>query len=104
VNKLILILITFLLITISIQPVSAASIEPDYKVMMPVIINNSFIDNDSIPAGDYISRNGDWVVTFTEPKLVIYKEITNGITWYFVEIRYKNYPGFTAWVTRWEIK
>lgn len=100
-RKIILIIIMIAVLTMLSQAVLAQSIE--YKNWIPIIIRESTPILEYLPPGDYLSRSGEWVVTFTEPKLVIEKVFADGYMWYFVEIRYKDYPSITAWVREWDI-
>ena len=74
----------------------------DYTTWLPIVIRAPASTPETLPAGDYLSRGGEWVVTFTEPKPVIGKEFAEGYMWFLVEIRYKDYPSFTAWVRKWD--
>lgn len=99
-RKMILITIVVAVLTILFQAALAQSV--DHKVWLPIVINESTPTTEYLPPGDYLSRSGGWAVTFTEPKPVIEKEFADGYMWYFVEIRYKDYPSITAWVRNWD--
>ena len=76
----------------------------DYTTWLPIVISESIPTPEYLPPGNYLSRSGEWVVTFTEPKLVIKQEFVEGYMWFLVKISYKDYPSITAWVRKWDVE
>ena len=102
-RKIILITIVITVLIALFQVIPARSIDFDYKTYLPLVIYEPISTPEILPAGDYISRSGEWVVTFTEPQPVIKQEFADGYIWFFIEISYKNYPSITAWVRKWDV-
>ena len=85
-RKMILITIIVAVLTTLFQVAPARSIDFDYEIWVPLVIREAISNPEILLIGDYISRSGEWVVTFTEPKPVIKQEFVEGYMWFLVEI------------------